>query len=164
MLPQRKPTGLPGYDYSQNGAYFITICAAEKQHVFGKVCVGQGLAPAEMKVSRCGKIVAQQIEEICHRYKTVVVDKYIVMPNHVHILLRLLPAPAGASPCPTISDVICAVKSLSVRECRKIGYMGKLFQTSFHDHVIRDERDYQRIWDYIDSNPAKWEEDCYYNE
>lgn len=161
--PKRKPTRLPGYDYGTPGMYFVTICAADRKPIFGEVCVGQGLAPAVISLSPCGEIVNTQIEQISHRYDNVRVEKHIVMPNHVHILLQLIPA-AGASPCPTVSDVICAFKSLSVRQCKKIGFMEKVFQRSFHDHIIRNERDYQRIWQYIDTNAAKWKEDCFYNE
>lgn len=161
-LQKRKRCRLPRYDYSSSGAYFITICAAEKRHIFGEICVGQGLAPAETKLSICGKVVDMQIKQIPERFKNVEIDNYVVMPNHVHILMKLLPAPAGASPCPTIPDVVCALKSLTVRQCRMEKITGRIFQNSFHDHIIRNERDYQRIWQYIDTNPAKWQEDCYY--
>lgn len=66
---------------------------------------------------------------------------------------------AGASPRPTLSDMICVFKSLTTRRCGQ-----SLFQTSFHDHIIRSETDYLRIWAYIDENPAKWSEDCFYTE
>ena len=70
----------------------------------------------------------------------------------------------GASPCPTISDIICAFKSITTRICKKEGLKEEqLFQSSFHDHIIRGEKDYEKIWEYIDENAEKWEEDCFYN-
>ena len=162
MTPKRKPARLPGYDYSTQGAYFVTICAADRKPIFGQVCVGQGLAPAEVRLSDLGEAVQTQLRNISLRYDNVDVEKYVVMPNHIHILLYL-GAAAGASPCPTLSDVICTFKSLSVSACRKLGFEGNVFQTSFHDHIIRDERDYLRIWQYIDTNAAKWQEDCYFS-
>ena len=71
---------------------------------------------------------------------------------------------AGACSCPTISDVICAFKSITTRLCKKEGLEEKqLFQSSFHDHIIRGDEDYNKIWEYIDTNTLKWKQDCFYN-
>jgi len=79
-------------------------------------------------------------------------------------LIVILDNTAGASPCPTISDVICSFKSLTTRLCNKSNNKPqKIFQTSFHDHIIRGEKEYQKIWEYMDTNPLKWELDCFYN-
>ena len=162
-FPKRKSPRLAQYDYSSPGAYFITICAKDKSHIFGKISVGQGLAPAVMHLSKYGQIAVEQTAELEQRYATVTVDKYVVMPNHIHLLLTFSPPEtAGASPCPTLSDVICTFKSLTARKCRQAGFEGSLFQFSFHDHIIRNDADYRRIWAYIDTNPGKWVEDCYY--
>ena len=71
---------------------------------------------------------------------------------------------AGASPRPTITDIVCAYKSLTTRECKKRGFEGKLFQTSFHEHIIRDREDYDEIVKYICDNPMKWQFDKLYTE
>ena len=162
-LPKRKPTRLKGYDYSQNGAYFITICTNNKKCILGSI-VGQGLAPAEINLSKYGKIVKEQLLDLENRYKTIKIDKFVIMPNHIHMILNLNNT-AGASPCPTISDVICSFKSLATRMCN-ISYSEsqKIFQTSFHDHIIRGEKDYRKIWEYIDTNVIRWEKDCFYND
>ncbi len=68
------------------------------------------------------------------------------------------------SPCPTLSDVICSFKSLTTRECKQQYDVRYIFQTSFHDHIIRNREDYINIWKYIDTNPARWELDCFYKE
>jgi len=162
-LPKRKPTRLKGYDYSQDGTYFITICTDGRKCILGNI-VGQGLAPAEMRLSKYGKIANDQLLDLENRYKTIKIDKYVIMPNHIHIIL-ILDNAAGASPCPTISDVICSFKSLTTRMCNAAdNKTQKIFQTSFHDHIIRGEKDYQKIWEYIEINPSKWETDCFYND
>ena len=163
-LPKRKPTRLKGYDYSQSGAYFVTICTYKKQCTLGAIIVGQGLAPAEIKLSPCGKIAEEQLSELNNRYLTVKIEKYVIMPNHIHMIIRLDNA-AGASPRPTISDVICAFKSMTTRLCNQFcDHEHQLFQSSFHDHIIRAEEDYLKIWQYIDTNPLKWELDCFYSK
>ncbi len=161
-LPKRKPTRLKGYDYSTPGMYFITICTHNRNCILSNI-VGQGLAPAEINLSKYGKIAEEQLLDLENRYKTIKIDKYVIMPNHIHIIV-VLDNTAGATPCPTISDVICSFKSLITRICNKSNNTPqKIFQTSFHDHIIRDEKDYQKIWEYIDTNVIRWEKDCFYN-
>lgn len=162
-LPKRKPTRLKGYDYSIPGAYFVTICTQNRECILGDI-VGQGLAPAEMNLSQYGKIAKDQLLDLENRYKSIKIDKYAIMPNHIHVII-IIDNTAGASPCPTISDIICSFKSLTTRICNKIdNKQQKIFQTSFHDHIIRCEKDYQKIWEYIDTNPLKWKLDCFYND
>ncbi len=162
-LPSRKPTRLKGYDYGSNGYYFVTICSHNRKQIFSKI-VGQGLAPAKIELSSYGIIAQEQLLKIENRFKDVKIDKYVIMPNHIHIIVVINRTEAGASPCPTLSDIICAFKSLTTRQCNTYLPIKKLFQTSFHDHIIRGEKDYQKIWEYIDSNAQKWQEDCFCNE
>ena len=165
-LLQRKPTRLKGYDYGSTGAYFITICTKNRQCVLSSI-VGEGLAPPVVRLTRNGEIVENQILFLNTRFSFVRGEKYGIMPNHIHLLLRISErggnlAPAGgASPSPTVSTIIGVLKSIVTRSC-KCGTT--LFQRSFHDHIIRNSEDYRRIWEYIDSNPAKWAEDCFYNQ
>ena len=162
-LPKRKRARLKDYDYSQNGAYFITICSHNKQCIFSNI-VGQGLAPAEIKLSALGKIANTEILDLENRYESIRIDKYVIMPNHIHAIIMIQNDTAGASPCPTLSDIVCAFKSMVTRNYHSTGLCQKVWQTSFHDHVIRDEQDYLKIWNYIDTNPQKWNEDCFYIE
>ena len=158
---KRKQVRLKGYDYGTSGAYFVTVCTQNKECILGNI-VGQGLAPAEMSLSLYGKIVKDQLLDLENRYKSIKIDKYVIMPNHIHVII-ILDNTAGASPCPTISDIICSFKSITTRICNKLdNKQQKIFQTSFHDHIIRGEKDYQKIWEYIDTNPFKWEKDCFY--
>ncbi len=92
------------------------------------------------------------------RYPFLRVDQYVIMPNHIHAIL-LLEETAGASPRPTITDIICAYKSLTTRACKKACPIDKLFQTSFYEHVIRGKEDYDQIAEYIANNPKQWEQD-----
>ncbi len=178
-LPKRKHPRLKNYDYSMPGAYFITICTHNKKcllsNIVKQVCepavisadtgdaVGQGLAPAENRYTTCGQIAEEQLFLLEKRYPSVKVDKYVIMPNHIHVIIILSDA-AGASPRPTITDVICALKSLTTRECKKIKEIDKLFQTSFYEHVIRGQKDYFEIAEYIQNNPKQWEMDRLYSE
>ncbi len=164
-LPKRKPTRLKGYDYSTPGAYFVTICVKDKKELLSNITVGQGLAPAENHLSIYGNIAKEQIELLEPRYAGIKIDKYVIMPNHIHILISNYNSTAGASPCPTISDIICTFKSITTRFCKKEGLKERhLFQSSYHDHIIRGKEDYEKIWEYIDTNVTKWKKDCFYNE
>ena len=120
-LPNRKRTRLKGYDYSLPGAYFVTICTKDKKCILSHITVGQGLAPAENRLTMYGLIAKEQIELLENRYEGIKIDRYVIMPNHIHILLSVNSPTAGASPCPTISDVICAFKSMTTRICRENG-------------------------------------------
>lgn len=154
-LPKRKPNRLTGYDYSQPGCYFVTICSRDREHLFGCVVGADVLIGPHVQLSEVGAIVEQTISQIPS------VDKYIVMPNHVHILLRLPVAnngPMGTSaPTQSVPWIVRYLKRTVTMACGKT-----VWQRGYHDHIIRNEADYLRIWDYIDTNPAKWREDCYY--
>jgi REP element-mobilizing transposase RayT len=84
------------------------------------------------------------------------------MPNHIHAIL-ILDEAVGVRPRPTISDIVCAYKSLTTRECKKVRPIDKLFQTSFYEHVIRGRKDYDEIAEYILNNPRHWELDKLYS-
>ena len=159
-LPKRKPNRLPFYDYSTPGAYFITICTKEKQCLLGHI-VGTSIArPPAVVLSRYGTIVNTAIQEIPKHYPAISVDHYVIMPNHIHLLLQIN-TDANGRPmvAPTISAVVQQLKGTITKQ---IGC--SIWQKLFHDHVIRAEQDYQKIWTYIDTNPVKWKEDCFYEE
>ena len=172
QYPRRKRIRLPEFDYGANYRYFITICTQDRAKILSSIVVGEGLAPPKINLSVYGELVREELFQLQDRFSSVSIDKYVIMPNHVHIILRLEDA-GGASPSPTaeatshsltLHEVICAFKSLSVRRCKQAGFRGKVWQRSFYDHVIRNEDDYRSIWEYIDNNPARWTEDEYYTE
>ena len=160
----RKSNRLKNYDYSTNGTYFVTICTDKRKNILSHIYVGQGLAPAVNQLSLYGKIAEEQLLLLENRYPTIKIDKYVIMPNHIHAIILINNEAAGASPCPTLSDVICTYKSLTTRFCKQKRNIFRIFQTSFYDHIIRNEQDYLKIWQYIDTNPAKWSEDRFYTE
>ena len=156
----RKPTRLKDYDYSNSGCYFVTICTYKREFLFSDI-VGQGLAPALCRMTPLGTAARQELSDLKNRFENVSVHKYVIMPNHIHMIIELSET-AGASPRPTLSDVICAYKSLTVRSCRQIGFNGKIWQSSFYDHIIRGQADYDKICEYMENDPLKWEEDIFF--
>ena len=110
--------------------------------------------PKEVKLSKYGMIVDASIKEISKHYPAVSVDNYAIMPNHVHLLLQIHTDCGGRSMiAPTISTVVRLMKG-SVS--KQVGF--SVWQKGFHDHVVRNETDYQEIWKYIAGNPIKWVE------
>ncbi len=87
-LPKRKKNRLQGYDYSQNGAYFITVCVQDKKRILSKIIVGDGLPVPHLTVY--GQIVEKCIQLINQKYPEVKIEKYVIMPNHIHILAEIL--------------------------------------------------------------------------
>ena len=160
-LPKRKHPRLKEYDYSESGAYFVTICTNNRRCILSHV-VGRGLAPAAVELTDYGRIAEQELLLLHSRYPSVKVDAYVIMPNHIHILFVIENETAGASPRPTISDIVCAYKSLTTRKCQEIRRVDKVFQTSFYDHVVRDRSDYDDVYRYIETNPTQWELDEFY--
>ena len=160
MLPRRKPNRLKNYDYSRPNAYFITFCTDGRRNLLWND-VGASIArPQDVPLSSYGRIVDQAINDIPKHYPMITVDQYAVMPNHVHLLLQIHSDPEGrALPAPEISRVVQQVKGVITKQ---IG-LG-IWQKLFHDHVIRDQKEYDTVWRYIETNPLKWTDDCFYTE
>lgn len=160
-MPKRKHPRLDHYDYSLGGIYFVTICTQDRRSLLSRV-VGRGLAPAEVELTEYGKIAEQQLFLLEQRYPYVKIDHYVIMPNHLHVILILDDETAGASPRPTVTDIVCTYKSLATRECKKRKYIEKLFQTSFYEHIVRNGQDYDEHVKYICENPMYWCQDKLY--
>ena len=155
-LPERKPNRLAEFDYSTDGAYFITVCVRDMRCILAKITVGDyALGVPIHTLTPAGKIVEKYILS-SEKMTGVYIDKYVVMPNHIHMIVRI-EKPEGGLPrasTPTkqlVPEVVGALKRLVNRE---LG--GNIFQRSFHDHVIRDEHDFLVKWNYIDTNPQRW--------
>ena len=140
--------------------------------------VGEGLAPpvsfptfisddtvAEIRLKSCGQIVKEQLLLLENRYPTVSVSDYVIMPDHIHAIIFLnndtieddnLSNSGGASPSPTLNDVVCSFKSLTARACKQKYGIEKLFQRSYAEHIIRDYKDYETRKAYIQQNPVRW--------
>ena len=161
-LPKRKPNRILHFDYSTPGAYFVTICTQDKAPLLGTVVGGGALDAPDVRLSRYGEI-AQKYILSGNRIPGVTVDKYVIMPNHIHLILLVDDtADTGTSraPSPTNAVIPHFVSTLK-RFCHR-DFGKKIFQRSYHDHVIRNEASYQKIWQYIDNNPILWQEDCFY--
>ena len=215
-LPQRKHVRLKNYDYSQDGAYFVTICTKDRKPLLGTVPVGRGaltppqdaltttipvgrgaltppedalsttipvgrgaltppqdalttttpvgrgaLTPPEVQLSRIGEISERYILNMNAAYACVHVDHYVIMPNHIHLLLRIDSSSADSGGMrasrPTLQTIIRSFKTMVTRQ---IG--DSIWQDSFYEHIVRSEASYLEIWKCIDENPIKWQEDKYY--
>ena len=190
-IHHRRSIRLKGYDYSQAGLYFVTICCENREHRFGKIENG------EMILNDAGKIADECWMEIPKHFPNAVLHEHIVMPNHVHGIIELvndanvgtrhvvsLPNttdnPVGTSHgmslqepkinqfgkpiAGSLSVIINQYKSSVKRWCNKNGHEYFKWQSRFHDHIIRNEQSYQTISDYIINNPAKWKDDKFYTE
>lgn len=152
-IHRRKPNRLKGYDYSENGTYFITFCTQKRYELLWKT----GYQIPQYELSEYGEITEKMILKIPVCYPAVVVDQYVIMPNHVHLLLSIQKQ-GRAMRAPTIATILNQMKGAITKQ---IGF--SIWQKLFHDHIVRNQAEYQRIWEYIDTNPLKWEEDCFYS-
>ena len=171
-LPQRKSTRLKNFDYSSTGAYFVTICTRDRIQILSEIIktplavanevinsgVGEGLAPPEyvVKLMPYGEVAKEQLLALKNRFPSISIEDYIIMPDHIHAVVFLHKKAGGASPSPTLDDVICAFKSLTSRACKQRYGIEKMFQRSFAEHIIRDREDYETRRKYIYENPMRW--------
>jgi len=162
-LPVRKNIRLQGYDYSGAGYYFVTFCIKDGHallwqppHVGARIARPRP-SNAPPQLSDVGIIVETAIENIPATYSNVEIDKYVIMPNHIHLIVVIQENHGRAMRAPTIAQIINQMKGYASKQ---IGY--SIWQKSYHDHILRDEAEYRRVWQYIDQNPATWTEDDYY--
>ena len=159
-LPQRKPTRLNGYDYNTAGAYFITVCVENRKNLLSRIVGGDALDAPQNHLTKTGEIVQKNILW-GNGFGGVTVDKFVIMPNHIHMILFVEDGPSRAS-APTHAAIPQFISSWKRLCSKELG--NNIFQRSYHDHVIRGDADYVKIWQYIDTNPVKWQEDCFYND
>ena len=151
--PVRKKQRLADYSYTSHNYYFVTICTKNRVHLFG--------LPG--KLSCWGKVAERELLAVESHFSTVKIEKYVVMPNHVHAIISIgCNSKLPDANCPTLSSVVGLYKSGVSRIIHEKVPELAVWQKSFFDHVIRNRHDYQGIWTYIDENPAKWEQDDYY--
>lgn len=165
VLANRKNLRLRNYDYSQNGVYYITFCTKNRLPILSTSGSRNGPnAPFPLfELTEIGKNVEKHISMIPEHYPNMKIDKYVIMPNHVHMLLNIEccagGGPRSSRPTMEVPRIIAALKRFTNAACET-----KLWQNSYYDHIIRDEEDYLIRWKYIDDNPAKWLEDEYYTK
>lgn len=163
-LTKRKPTRLGGYDYSTPSIYFLTVCVKDRKQLLGNV-VGCGDFDApKMILSKRGKILDKYINLMNEKYSHINVNKYVIMPNHFHLILEITDYKNGASETAApYNNETSKFISLLKRYCNR-EYGENIWQRSFNDHIIRGEDDYLKIWVYVNSNALKWQQDCFYTK
>ncbi len=173
-FPKRKRLRLQGYNYGSEGCYFITICTNNKQNLFGKYDVGAiHESPAyklseKHAVNRCillnryGKFVESVICDLPERYNDITIDNYIVMPNHIHMLISInndINSERAIRESPLqrslLSKIIGYTKVNVSKEIHKMNPKIDVWQRGYTDHIIRNQTDYENHWNYIEYNALK---------
>ena len=175
-IHHRKSIRLKGYDYTQAGLYFITICTQKRAFLFGNIMDG------EMLLNDAGMMVENQWLKLPNRFQNIQLHEYVVMPNHFHAILEIVGVtlvvaqnnneyqkgqPQGIAPTgKTIGNMIGAFQSIVtveyIRGVKTLGWQpfdGKLWQRNYWEHIIRNDNEYQRISNYIINNPLNWKND-----
>ena len=153
MLPKRKPTAIPHYDYSQPGAYFITLCVEKRRPILGKID-----SSPQVVLFSIGKIVSDVWYSLPQRFPcldAISQSIFVVMPDHIHGILQI--TAGGASPSPTLHQILGSFKSITTIETnRLLGTPGqKLWQRSAYEHILRNQQDFDEAAGYIAENPAR---------
>jgi REP element-mobilizing transposase RayT len=178
----RRSIRLQGYDYSQNGAYVVTICTQDRVSLFGEI------TEAEMVLNNAGKMVERWWLELAHKFPQIELDAHVVMPNHFHGIVVIVgadlcvcPSPmnrqedqgahTGAPlqdllPNPSLSQIVQWFKTMTTNEyIRRVNnqelppFRGRLWQRNFYEQVIRNDATMMTFRDYIVTNPGRWAED-----
>lgn len=169
----RRSLRLQGYDYSQAGGYFVTICTQDRQCLFGEVAGGKAV------LTDAGRMTHAVWDGLRARFTTIEVDQFVVMPNHIHGILLLVGAqfiaphtPNCNTPrhntassqgainrAPTLGEIVRIFKAATARQIRLAGLQEFKWQRNYYEHIIRDEESLSRIREYIMTNPLRWELD-----
>lgn len=161
-IHHRRSIRLKGYDYSRNGAYFVTICSYRKECIFEDEKIKQ--------------IIMDEWHSLPVQFQNLRLDEFIVMPNHIHGIMWIKIVGAGLAlpghyesnldkggprPAPTLGDIVCTFKSKTAVNANRYrnSFGAPLWQRNYYEHIIRNENELNRISAYIINNPLKWEED-----
>ena len=156
-MRSRKSIRLQNYDYSQPGAYFITICTHNRDLLFGEVVDGA------MVLNEFGEVVVQSWQWLKERYNYISLDEWIVMPNHFHGILIINNRRGGSRAAPTqkikpLGQLVGAFKTVSAKQINQLRHTpgAKVWQRNYYEHVIRNDTDLAEIREYIANNPMNW--------
>ena len=172
----RRSIRLTGYDYAQNGCYFLTICTRNRECLFGEI------QNAEMFLSNIGEKVNDCWQEIPNHFPQIVLHDYVIMPNHIHGIIEInnidviesnIGGIVGANnysplrtpqsrPNGTSRTVGSVVRGFKIGVAKQVGFSP--WQRNYYEHIIRNGESYNTIVQYMAQNPMKWEEDCFYYE
>ena len=166
-IHHRRSIRLKGYGYSQAGAYFVTICAQNRECLFGEILDG------EMALNDAERMVEKWYRELENKFADIVCDQCAIMPNHIHFVIQT-GVGADLRVCPDTGEhigsplhtVIQWFKTMTtneyIRGVKQNGWStfpGKLWQRNYYEHIVRDENELNRIREYIVNNPMQWEMD-----
>ena len=170
MRIKRKNIRLKNYDYSKEGYYYITICIKNRKEILSKIeiynakimsnNVGVGVLDdpkkIQVRLTTYGEIVKEQIKGINNIYKHIKIENYIIMPNHVHMIIELTRQENGSSRTPTPTNakiplIVSTLKRLTNKEIEN-----KIWQRNYYEHIIRNEKEYYEIIKYMQNNPVRW--------
>ena len=163
---------MKGFDYSSNNLYFVTSCVQDRTCCFGNVVVRTARElsvqddndkSAKMELNEFGIIVNNQLQWLENQYPYVVLHHFIVMPNHIHAIIEIDSMKTNSLKIKSLSELMGALKTTSSKLIHLAGYTDFEWQRSFHDHIIKDEKSYLNISNYIETNPERWEKDKFYN-
>jgi putative transposase len=191
-MKQRKRNRMAGYDYSQNNLYFVTSCVKNMDCCFGDVVpvgTGRDLSvhnpkihnpdenESEMILNEYGIIAYNQLEWLEIQYPYIELHSYVVMPNHIHALIEIDSLKINSIhksitsqldseniKIKSLSQIMGAYKTTSSKLIHQANYEEFAWHRSFHDHIIRDEKSYLNIVNYIENNPDRWSKDKFYNK
>jgi len=161
---RRKDIRILEFDYSQPGAFFVTIVTKDRKTLFGQVDNGK------MVLNNVGKLAEEVWLALPTHFPNVELGEWVIMPNHIHGIISINVEATHASPLPRISKgpapgsigaIIGSFKSAVTKRVHQISKNtnNNLWQRNYYEHIIRNERDYQAIYDYIIANPLNWEKD-----
>jgi len=153
-IHHRQSIRLKNYDYASDGAYFLTICAQNKEHGFGDVIDGK------MVLNPAGKMIKEWLFELKNKFKNIELDEYIIMPNHIHLIIFIMNSTRD------IPQIVQWFKTMMTNEyIRNVKqnnwkpFDKKIWQRNYYDRIIRNEKELNKIRKYIFENPLKWELD-----
>ncbi len=167
----RRSIRLKGYDYSEAGAYFVTICTQGRECLFGDIVDG------EMRLNDHGEIIEKYWEDLSTHYSCIESDEFVIMPNHFHGIIVIVGAQfiapfdcdtinqnkkqGAINRAPTVGEIVRAFKARCTHAINHIRTTPgtSLWQCNYYEHIIRNEEEINRIRKYISENPAKWTED-----
>lgn len=152
-LPRRKQIRLKEFDYSQNGYYFVTVCTKSRQPLFWSDVGADSIRPC---LSEYGKIADTAINAIPQHYSNIIIDEYVIMPDHIHLIIKILNDENDgriiSAPTRSIMTIIGQMKRWV---SKNVGF--SIWQKSYYEHIIRDENDYNEKAQYIINNPMKYQ-------
>jgi len=157
MENRRKDLRLKGYDYAQEGAYFITLCT------WGRECLFGDIVNDDMQLNEIGSMVHREWMRTAIIRPNVTLDLFMIMPNHIHGIIilnvgatrRVAPTPNGPKPG-SVGAIVGQFKSLSTKHIRAMWPNKQIWQRNYYEHVIRDDMDLNRVREYIINNPKQW--------